>query len=91
MSQCKGKVIAIGEVRSGETQHGKWASQQWVVEEEGLQYPEKWVLESFGEENIQKYDLHVGDIVDVKYDARCREKDGRYYGSNRAWEVTKVM
>lgn len=33
MSQCNGKVIAIGEVKTGESQRGKWSSQQWVVEE----------------------------------------------------------
>lgn len=62
MSQCKGKVIAIGETKTGESQRGKWAFQQWVVEEQGQQYPEYWVLETFGEENINKHDLHVGDI-----------------------------
>ena len=46
MSQCKGKVIAIGETKIGESQRGKWASQQWVVEEQGQQYPEHWVLET---------------------------------------------
>ena len=46
MSQCNGKVIAIGEVKTGESQRGKWSSQQWVVEEQGQQYPEHWVLES---------------------------------------------
>lgn len=90
MSKCRGKITNIGEVKTGEGQHGKWASQQWVVEEEGQQYPEKWVLETFGEDNIKKFDIHEGDVVEVSYEARCREKDGKFYGSNRAWEVTKV-
>lgn len=89
MSQCKGKVIAIGETKTGESQRGKWASQQRVVEEQGQQYPEHWVLETFGEENINKYDLHVGDVVDVKYNARYTEKNDIYYSSNRPWEVEK--
>ena len=55
MSQCKGKVIAIGEIKTGESQRGKWASQQWVVEEQGQQYPEHWVLETFGEKNGSFY------------------------------------
>ena len=90
MSQCKGKITAIGEVKSGKGQHGDWSSQQWVVEEEGQQYPESWVLETFGEENIKKFDIHVGDVVAVQYNARSREKDGHYYGTNRAWSVTKI-
>ena len=42
MSQCKGKVIAIGEIKTGESKRGKWASQQWVVEEVEQQFPERW-------------------------------------------------
>jgi len=25
------------------------------------------VLETFGEENIKKFDIHVGDVVEVQY------------------------
>lgn len=89
MSQCIGKVIAIGETRTGESQRGKWASQQWVVEEQSQQYPEVWVLETFGQNNIDKFDIHVGDVVSVKYTARSTEKNGIYYPSNRPWEVAK--
>ena len=89
MSQCNGKVIAIGEVKTGESQRGKWSSQQWVGEEQGQQCPEHWVLETFGEENISKFDVHVGDVVTVKYTARSTEKSGNYYPSNRPWEVVK--
>ena len=89
MSQCKGKVIAIGEIKTGESQRGKWSSQQWVVEEQGQQYPEHWVLETFGEDNINKFDLHVGDMVEVRYTARSTEKNGSYYPSNRPWGVVK--
>lgn len=89
MSQCIGKVIAIGETRTGESQRGKWASQQWVVEEQSQQYPEVWVLETFGQDNIDKFDVRVGDVVSVKYTARSTEKNGIYYPSNRPWEVAK--
>lgn len=89
MSQCIGKIIAIGETRTGVSQRGKWASLQWVVEEQSQQYPEVWVLETFGQDNIDKFDVHVGDVVSVKYTARSTEKNGIYYPSNRPWEVEK--
>ena len=47
MSQCIGKVIAIGETRTGESQRGKWASLQWVVEEQSQQYPESLGVRNF--------------------------------------------
>ena len=52
MSECRGKVIGLGELRTGESSRGKWMSQQWVVEELNTQYPERWVLDSFGEDKI---------------------------------------
>lgn len=89
MSQCKGKVIAIGEIKTGESKRGKWASQQWVVEEVEQQFPERWVLETFGEDNINNFNIQVGEIVTVKYTARFSEKNGNYYPSNRPWSVVK--
>lgn len=89
MSECKGKIIAVGQVRSGEGKKGKWTSQQWVVEEQDAKYPQQWVLETLGEDKIKQFDIHEGEIVEVKYDAKMTEKDGRYYGTNRAWQVDK--
>jgi len=89
MSECRGKVIGLGELRTGESSRGKWMSQQWVVEELNTQYPERWVLDSFGEDKIKEFDVHVGDIVDVQYSSRSTEKDGHFYASNRPWSVIK--
>jgi hypothetical protein len=91
MSTCKGKIIAVGEVRKGTSKKNgdEWASQQFVVEEQAERYPEHWVMDIFDQENIDKYDVHVGDEVEVSYDARSTEKDGRYYASNRPWKVEK--
>lgn len=92
MSTCKGKIIAVGEVVKGDSKKEagkKWSSQQFVVEEDAERYPEHWVMDIFGEDDIAKFDVHVGDIVDVTYDARSSEKNGKYYASNRPWKVEK--
>lgn len=92
MSECKGKVVAVGDIREGTSKKndGEWKSQQFVVEEMTDRYPEHWVMDVFGQDNIDKYDVHVGDKVEVSYDSRCTEKDGRYYPSNRPWKVEKL-
>lgn len=90
MSECKGKIISIGEIHTGETQRGKWMSQQWVVEEQGALYPERWALETFGEDKVKEFDLHVGEIVQVQYASRSTEKNGHFYASNRPLTVTKL-
>lgn len=89
MSVCKGKVISVGEIRTGEGQRGKWMSQQWVVEEQNAQYPERWAMETFGEEKVKEFDIHIGDIVEVQYSSRSSEKDGHFYASNRPWSVVR--
>lgn len=89
MSVCKGKVISVGEVRTGEGQRGKWMSQQWVVEEQNAQYPERWAMETFGEDKVREFNIQVGDVVEVQYTSRSTEKDGHFYASNRPWSVTR--
>lgn len=93
MSTCKGKVIALGEVQKGASKKDsakEWSSQQFVVEEEAERYPEHWVMDIFGEDDIAKFDVHVGDVVEVSYDSRYSEKNGKYYASNRPWKVEKA-
>lgn len=92
MSMCKGKIIAVGEIQKGASkkEEGKeWQSQQFVVEEDNDHFPEHWVMDIFGEDKIKEYDVHVGDIVEVSYDARSTEKNGKFYASNRPWKVEK--
>jgi hypothetical protein len=40
-------------------------------------------------DNLSKFNK-VGDLVDVSYEIRCNEYDGRYFTSLSAWKVFKA-
>ena len=86
--EIKGKIIAVMEKRSGQSQSGKaWATQEYVIETINEQYPKRCVFNVFGEENIQKFALEVGKVVTIHFDINAREYNGRWYNDVRAWRV----
>lgn len=44
----------------------------------------------FGNDNIAKYNLHVGDEATVHYGINAREYQGKWYNDVRAYKVTKT-
>ena len=87
--EIQGKIIAVLPVRSGKTAKGSWMSQQYVLETDD-RYPKRLLFELFGEKTISEYAIKEGEIVTVTYDPHADERNGRWYGSNRAWDVKRV-
>ena len=85
--ELRGKVIAILPPVSGEGKNGKWTMQEAVIETDD-RYPQKLLFELWGEEKIKNAHINVGDTVTVKYDVEANERNGKWYGKNRAYEVT---
>jgi len=74
--------------KSGTTDKGDWQSQQYVMEtiEE---YPKKMLFEVFGESKIKEFDIKQDEVLTVSFDPKVDEKDGHYYGKNRAYAVSR--
>jgi hypothetical protein len=85
--EIQGKIIAVLPEKSGTSARGGWKSQQYVLETEEHRTPNDVSLTFFGEDKIKQYALQETDAVKVSYDPRADEKDGHWYGSNRAWNV----
>jgi len=71
-----------------------WMKQEVVLQEQEGQYPQALVVESFGQEKIDKNitPYAVGDVVEVWFNAKARaydKKDGGrgVSGSNDLWKV----
>jgi len=71
-----------------------WMKQEVVLQEQEGQYPQALVVESFGQEKIDKNitPYSVGDVVEVWFNAKARaydKKDGSrgVSGSNDIWKV----
>lgn len=87
----EGKIIAILPQRTGNKRDGStWISQEFVLETEE-QYPQKVCFEVFGEDKIADANLHVEDKVSVDFNFTCREYQGRWYNTIKAWKINKLV
>lgn len=84
MSQFKGKVHHLGAV---EQVSDKFKKRVLVVNDGHAEYPQT-VPFTFTQGNIDKLsNLNVGDEVEVTYELRGREWEGRYFADVNGWKV----
>jgi len=88
--ELQGKVIAALPERSGVSSRGEWKTQEFVIETVDSQYPRKLVFTVFGADRLQRFNVQVGQIVNVAFDIDAREYNGRWYNSIRAYDVRQV-
>lgn len=88
--ELQGKIIAALPERSGTSQRGEWKVQEFVLETLDSQYPRKMVFDVFGADRLQRFNVQVGQIVNVAFDIDAREYNGRWYNSIRAYDVRQV-
>ena len=86
--EIQGRIIAVLPMKSGRTAKGEWKVQQYVLETDD-KYPKRLLFDLFGENKISEFDIQKGDFVTVSFDPDAHQKDGRWFGSNRAWDVKK--
>lgn len=86
--EMQGRIIAVLPLKSGRSAKGEWKSQQYVLETDD-KFPKRLLFDLFGENKINEFDIQQGDLVTVSYDPDAHQKDGRWFGSNRAWNVKK--
>jgi hypothetical protein len=92
--QVKGTIRTITEVQTGQTKDGsEWKKIIFLVaNNDGFEGSEQlYAFEIFGAEkvdNFLKYNS-VGDSVDVDFNIRTNEYNGKYYTSLQAWKVYK--
>ena len=86
--EIQGRIIAVLPMKSGRTAKGEWKVQQYVLETDD-KYPKRLLFDLFGENKISEFDIQKGDFVTVSFDPDAHQKDGRWFGSNRAWDVRK--
>ena len=92
--ELQGKVIVAGEVRSGESARGGWKVQEFVIETHES-YPHKMVFTVFGEERLNRFNIQVGQEVQVFFDIDARsytDRRGkeRWATDIRAYDVRQV-
>ena len=86
--ELKGKIIAVLPMTSGKSAKGDWKSQQYVLETDE-KYPKRLLFDVFGENKIDEFNIQKDEVVNVSFETRAEEHEGHWYGSNRAWNVTR--
>lgn len=91
----KGTIKEIKEKQSGTSQAGKdWVKQTFVVSNnEGYEGREQiFAFELFGAEKVENFNKYnkVGQQVEVKFNIKCNEWQGKYYTTLEAWNVFSV-
>lgn len=73
-------IKAILPVQSGTSKSGNvWQKADFVIEEEGGNYPNSMVITAFGDRVEKLNTLRVGDYVTARFDTQAREYNGRYF------------
>jgi hypothetical protein len=84
-----GTVTKVLNEENGFSKQGKpWKKQVYVIETDG-KWPKMLAFEVWNDD-IGKYELGVGDEIELKYEATSREYGGKFYHSIRATGVTII-
>lgn len=87
-----GKIIAISPAREGTSANGDWKSQDYVVEySENSKYPRKMMFSVLGAEKIDRFNIQVGQCVDVLFEVDARQWNGRWFNDIKAYDVRPVI
>ena len=87
--ELQGNVIAVLPARSGVSARGEWKSQSFVIETHDS-FPRKMVFDVFGEERLSRFNIQLGQEVNVSFDIDAHEYNGRWFNNIRAFDVRLV-
>lgn len=86
-----GKIIAAGQVQKGTSQNGtQWSSQEYVIEELNEQYPSRAVIQVYGSDKLQQFNIQLGEIITAHIGLKARQsKEGRWFNQLDCWKVER--
>lgn len=86
-----GKIISVGQVQMGTSQSGtQWSSQEFVIEELNEQYPSRAVIQVYGSDKIQQFNIRLGEIITAHIGLKARQsKEGRWFNQLDCWKVER--
>ena len=86
-----GKIIAAGQVQMGTSQNGtQWSSCEYTIEELNEQYPSRAVIQVYGSDKIQQFNIQVGEIITANIGLKAHQsKEGRWFNQLDCWKVER--
>ena len=90
--EIKGKILKVLDKQSGTSKAGKeWVKLSFVIATED-EYNNLYCFDLFGTEKVENFEKYnkVGQEVDVHFNVKCNEWEGKYYTSLDAWKIMSV-
>ena len=86
-----GKIIAVGQVQMGTSQNGtQWSSCEYTIEELNEQYPSRAVIQVYGSDKLQQFNIQLGEIITAHIGLKARQsKEGRWFNQLDCWKVER--
>ena len=86
-----GKIIAAGQVQMGTSQNGtQWSSCEYTIEELNEQYPSRAVIQVYGSDKLQQFNIQLGEIITAHIGLKARQsKEGRWFNQLDCWKVER--
>ena len=86
-----GKIIAVGQVQMGTSQNGpQWSSCEYTIEELNEQYPSRAVIQVYGSDKLQQFNIQLGEIITAHIGLKARQsKEGRWFNQLYCWKVDR--
>ena len=86
-----GKIISVGQVQMGTSQNGtQWSSCEYVIEELNEQYPSRAVIQVYGSDKLQQFNIQLGEIITAHIGLKARQsKEGRWFNQLDCWKVER--
>ena len=86
-----GKIIAVGQVQMGTSQNGtQWSSCEYTIEEMNEQYPSRAVIQVYGSDKLQQFNIQLGEIITAHIGLKARQsKEGRWFNQLDCWKVER--
>lgn len=86
-----GKIIASGQVQTGTSQNGtQWSSCEYTIEELNEQYPSRAVIQVYGSDKLQQFNIQLGEIITAHIGLKARQsKEGRWFNQLDCWKVDR--
>ena len=90
--KLKGKIQRILPMQSGTSKNNgmQWQKVEFIVEESRESYPDIICITAFNDKVSELVGYNAGDEVEVDFNCRCNEYNGRVFNSLLLFKITKV-
>lgn len=90
--KLKGKIQRMLPMQSGVSKNNgkEWQKVEFVVEESGKTHPDTLCICAFNDKVTELVGINQGDEVEVEFDCRVNEYNGRVFNSLMLYRIEKV-